>query len=146
MSNIEYKKIDSLSEIPNINYEGYVWLSDKDKPCKVNNETYDFNSTAVNPFIVEANLYACDKSISVSIRNVNGSYHIGIVDWALVDQNKVNTSDEKFVTHKIKDEASMYFTQAWTNEEDDCCEGMEVLTPAWKAFVGFNNNRKGLKK
>ena len=41
-------KYTHLSEIPSLEFEGYIWISNTTEPIVLNNEKFDFNIT---PFI-----------------------------------------------------------------------------------------------
>ena len=61
-------------------YEGYLWMSNKNHPCVycpealIDRGLFDGH----NPFVAEGYLFNHEKGISISIKYVNGRYHIYI--------------------------------------------------------------------
>lgn len=134
MEDFEIK--NRLDEIPKIDYSGYYWMSDQETPCLVSGK-FEPNLSGSNPFIIEGNLFAEDGSCSVSIEHIDGEYKIGIITWALVDKSVVELEKQSYLAHKIDGISKVKLKRAWIPKPDPECAGMDVLQPAWRAFVGF---------
>ena len=149
------KKIDDLTQIPKDNeYEGYLWMSDSEKPTVLKNEkleslklvirdssrTITFNeiSNTSNPFIVEGQLYCKPESLSYSIKYVDGKHLV--IEYDL--KNAPAGFDEKrFIPNRMDDVSRLKFQLYWKVEPDETgeslCEGMGTYVPAAYVFVGF---------
>ena len=128
-------KINNISDINAQNYEGYVWLSNADKPIILPKEEFDFSkySEQNNPFIIEALLWD-KKSKSITIRHT-GKYHINEFD--LSKYSDENLVDVQYLPHRLDRVEKVNFKQLWLPEEDENCEGMEVLKMKALVFTGF---------
>ncbi|MGL4410848.1 MAG: TIGR04423 family type III CRISPR-associated protein [Bacteroidales bacterium] len=133
----KFGRLNGLGDIPMIEYSGYLWLSDQ-RSCTIVDGVYDFSKLGCNPFIVEGELYAKDGSLSVSIRWIGGSYVISKVEWSVGEG--VHTERSEYLMHAC--DKKMGFLQAWEPKEDSLCENMMVMTPTWRAFVGFVSSKK----
>lgn len=140
-----YKKLDNLEEIQKLEYIGYIWMSDLQEPKLVNNnKAFDFsefniNTSIINPFIIEGNLFAANEKISVSIKHFNGNYFIFEVNLSKIDNIPENqfTGYEYLAHNALSNIKTLKFKQYWIEDNDPLCENMPVLIPAWRAFVGF---------
>lgn len=126
-------KLNSLTEIPDYDYEGYVWMSDAKEPKVLKNKKFTFNEDQQNPFIVEGLLWAKKEGVSIHIRHT-GRY--------LIHKYEVNASDlskdiKQYLPHKIEGIKKLKFKQVWEPEEDPLCENMEVLKMKALVFIGF---------
>lgn len=120
-------------------YQGYLWFSDSAEPKVYDGELIDstlFDS--VNPFIIEGYLYNSDKNVSYSIKYVDGET---IVKEYSCDALFKNNAEKLFYANRMGDRL-LKFLDVWTPEKDPLCEGMEVLQPKAKVFVGFENLNK----
>ena len=132
-----YMQPDNLDNYPDKKFTGYYWMSDQTNPELVDG-IFTLPKTGANPFVIEANLFANDGLISVSVEHIDGKYLIGIVDWKEVDKSIVFDPEEPtYLTHRLDNHPKAKFVRAWIPVEDPECEGMEVLQPAWRAFKGF---------
>jgi len=132
-------------------YEGYLWMSDADKPTVFNDIkpesqylTIDAITNSSNPFMVEGHLYCKDNNKSYSIKYVDGE-HI-VVEYDLDHIPDTWVSDEKkdlkkFVVNRMDGVSKLRFRQYWKPENDELCEGMDVLVTAAFVFVGFEYNK-----
>lgn len=133
-------KID-INEIPDLNYEGYLWYSDKSKPEIINSEKpFEKSMLKVLPFVIESNLWAEKEKISISIKNIDGEYQI--FKYHLNDVN-IKTNSQTYLAHDLGEVIEFTLFQHWTEEEDPLCEGMKTLVPSWTAFTGFIKNKGG---
>lgn len=131
------KKIN-INEIDfDLEYEGYIWYSNAENPelrSKISLE--DFKDL---PFIIEGNLYAYQEDVSVSIKNIDGEYHI--MQGSLKDLPKEQITEQEFVAHKLKNVNKIKMIQFWEELESDALlEGMKTLKPSWRAFAGFKKD------
>lgn len=121
--------------IPQGQYSGYIWDSDKKQPLILNQiipDKLEFLASD-NPFVIESQLYDVDKNISYSFKYIDGEY--------------------LFIKYEIKNLAGLYvskpyiasfnnapglllFRQYWREELDEQCN-MNVLRPKEFVFVGF---------
>lgn len=138
MKNQEYTLLKNFVEIPEIAGEGYVWYSNSDKPRVLNN-TNDLKKNDLNPFIVEAHFYSAQTQTSIGIFSDGNHPLISLVHWDRVGNTTL--SQETFITHRLNNKKIM-MVQAWKPVPDDLCEGMEVLSPAWRMFKGFVSSKK----
>lgn len=151
--------INNLEQIDKSkNYVGYYWMSDSSTPKKIegnleNESPFTTIEEDANPYIVEANLY-CDesKSFSISIKNTGEK---PIVTQIMVskddegDGTTIKIEDQDYIAHRLTGVKKVCFKQAWIAKPDFYCagkkdetgkitnHGMQVLQPAWRAFVGF---------
>ncbi len=119
-------------------YTGYYRMSNEPDPHLITN-TFNLPKIGSNPFVIEANLYAKDGSVSISIKHIDGQYIIGIVEWQNVDQSII-LEIQTYLTHGLENIRGAKFKRAWIPAQDPQCAGMEVLQPAWRAFVGFDTS------
>lgn len=138
----EIEIIKTLSDIPNLNYIGYIWQSDKSEPI-INNKHFDLDllkkyHEKQNPFIVEGNLYSESDKISISIRHIDSGYIISEVNLSEVERSKtMEISDQKYLYVNKNDNSRVLFKQVWSEQNDDNTIDFKVLRPLIKAFVGF---------
>lgn len=137
MTNIT--KHESLKNIPNLTYEGYVWMSDKEYPIVLNSETYDFSKIKNNPFIIEALLFNKNENKSIHIQHT-GEYQI--FEYDLNGFEESNLVEKEYLPHRLKDVNKVKFRQIWLPEEDENCAGFEVLKLKAIVFCGFKNKEE----
>ncbi len=132
------KTYESLTTIPEREYQGYIWYSDKDEP-KVLEEykSFKFSEVQTNPFVVEALLYCKEEKVSVMVRH-SGSYQIR--EYSLNNMPEGHKVEEKsYFPHRLKNRVKrICFHQLWLPENDPNCEDMEVLTLKGHIFTGFS--------
>ena len=138
----EIEVIKTLSDIPNLNYIGYIWPSDKSEPI-INDKHFDLDllmkyHEKQNPFIAEGNLYAESDKVSISIRHIDSGYIITKVDFAEISANEtMEVSDQKYLHVNKHDSSKVLLKQVWSEQNDDNTIDFKVLKPLIKAFVGF---------
>jgi CRISPR type III-associated protein (TIGR04423 family) len=130
------KKINTLLDIPSFNFDGYIWKSDSQNPITLLDETFDFSTIKLNPFIVEGLLYNRDAYRSYHI-NHDGEYHI--VEYDLTELSKKGEFIEKeFNPHRLLNSIKkVKFNQIWMDEKDPNCNDLLVLTLKATVFCGF---------
>lgn len=134
-------RYESLKDIPNRNYEGYVWFSDQKYPEMVSHqEPFDFGKVEENPFVLEALLYCESANCSLHITH-SGEYHIhechltkldSDTQWQLID----------YIPHRLKGIHKIYFQQVWAPVPDPLCDNKPVLELQASWFVGFSEPQK----
>jgi CRISPR type III-associated protein (TIGR04423 family) len=127
-----------LNELNNIEFEGYVWLSDQEEPKILNNQTFDFSKyeEGSNPFIIEALLYKeNDKSVHITH---TGKYNIQSFDLNNLPQDS-ELVDVNYLPHRLEGVKKVCFRQLWIPENDENCENMPVLKMKALIFVGFDD-------
>lgn len=134
-------KIETITEIPVANYQGYIWRSDSDRPEVLTSDKeyggFTPNSDG-NPFIIEGNLWDEANSTSISIRYVDGRYYI---HRTTLTGETDHSTIKKYVAHRIDEYKYLRFVQLWESRPDPMCEGMEVLEPSKLVFIGFTNDK-----
>ena len=120
----------SLVQIPqDLQFVGYYWLSDQKKPTvQKNMGNIDHKIFSDLPFVIEANFFAPKDEISISIRNIEGEYHV----WKY-DLKDASSEGKKY----LGKEFDFLMVEAWEEVEDRSLEDMKTFVPAWAAFAGF---------
>ncbi|MDO9154290.1 MAG: TIGR04423 family type III CRISPR-associated protein [Paludibacter sp.] len=127
-------KHNKLTDIPNYSYEGYIWMSDKNKPTVLNNGSFDFSKISINPFIIEGLLYSKKENISIHIQHT-GEYQI--FEYHLNDYTPDSFVEKEYLPHRLENVSKVKFKQIWLPEQDENCVGMEVLILKSIVFCGF---------
>jgi CRISPR type III-associated protein (TIGR04423 family) len=126
-----------VTEIKKSNYQGYLWYSDKKTPESFSNKECGGELDAEkNPFIIEGQLYDSENRISYSIKYVDGEYFINEYKVEEADL-KDNDNKVSYKAHRMGKGVVLEFLQYFREVEDELCEGMKVLQPAEKVFIGF---------
>lgn len=124
-------------------YEGYLWYSDSQEPQVLTGDQ-DFEldvEDAGNPFIVEGQLYSAETSVSLSIRYIDGAYHVASFT---VKESELQQHAEDLVEYRSlrMQGRTLRFWQIWKREKDPVCLGMETQVPSALVFIGFANSEK----
>ncbi|MDY0215621.1 MAG: TIGR04423 family type III CRISPR-associated protein [Bacteroidales bacterium] len=133
------KRYNSIKEIPNRNYEGYVWLSNEKKPFNIPDESFDFLTVEANPFVVEALLFDKNENKSIHVQH-SGEYQI--FEYDLSKLEKSNLVEKEYLPHRLKDVEKVLFKQIWLPEKDENCAGFDVLKLKAIVFSGFKNKEE----
>lgn len=124
-------------------YEGYIWMSDATQPTVLNKEPISIDlADGTNPFVIEAELFDAEKSVSYSVRFVDGQTKVRKFE---VDELKLfGEQTLSYVSHRIGDGIKLKFYRKWKKEldPDNLCEGMETLVPSDFVFIGFETINK----
>jgi CRISPR type III-associated protein (TIGR04423 family) len=128
-----------LNELPKGRYEGYLWFSDSSTPEVLFNESFDFSTIGVNPFIVEGLLFDRELNQSIHILH-NNSYKITLypLNEIITEDAEIITKD--FIAHRIKQVKRLVFKELWLPEPDENCEGLKVKTMKALIFCGFKTD------
>lgn len=113
------------------NYQGYIWMSDAQKPLVIDGEyELEIADNAI-PFVIEGMLATPDKSIL--IKYVDGKH--------LVKEFDLNSTAEydviEYAANRMEGVGGLIFRRYWREVSDSRCLDMNVLTPAEQVFVGF---------
>lgn len=134
-----FKNIDKINELPDLSYEGYVWMSNETEPRKISSKSQILTGEQ-NPFIVEGFLKSSDGNVSVSLVSMNGLLKIYQYDLSLIKTlPKGQITVSRYLTHRFDDGAKIKFITVWlpVPDQHQLCEGMEVLCPKMRVFDGF---------
>ncbi len=136
--NSEYcQKLERLTDIPQTEYEGYLWISDSQKPSKIDGK-YDFSNISINPFIAEGNLKARDRSVSISIRHAGNKLLIYQYDLDKISKiPKDQITVRNYLALRIEGVKSMQFITVWMAGEDSLAKNFKTLKPLFQVFNGF---------
>lgn len=140
-------------------YAGYLWYSDSEEPMIY---IYDGNSAPnqegkpifpldviTKNFVVEGYLFDNLENISHAIKYVDGKYihkefkvtfpNNSDIKNFRIDDREICCSEVCYLPHRINksDVEGLRFLQLWEKKPDSLCEGMEVLTPTSRIFIGF---------
>lgn len=131
------KKYNSISEISSADkYEGYVWMSDQQKPIVLQDEAFDFSKIKDNPFVIEALLYCKEKNVSIMVKHTD-KYIINEYDLTELAEKSEITENE-YLPHRVDGVSKLKFATIWRAEKDPLCENMESLKLKANVFTGFN--------
>lgn len=124
-------------------YEGYLWYSDSQQPTVLTGDR-DFElemEDTGNPFIVEGQLYSAETSVSLSIRYIDGAYHVARFE---VNEQELQQHTDDLVEYRSQrmQGRTLRFWQTWKREKDPVCLGMETQIPSALVFIGFANSEK----
>lgn len=133
----ERYQIIEVEDIPlDWEYEGYYWCSDSKEPKVLSpGSTIGEGIFKLLPFIVEGNLYSSTHNVSISIRCIDGNYHIAKIDLNKLEKDK--HSIQTYYTHRIKKYEQYKMVEAWKEVTDEQLDGLITVEPAWSAFFGF---------
>lgn len=142
-----------MKTIESAKYEGYLWRSDQREPEVFMGDEAVGEITLSdddNPFIVEGNLWDAASRKSITIRYIDGRYHVrqtavtqaeldGINDAELDPkaESPVATTRKEYIAHRISGVKALRYLQYWEGEADELCEGFTALRPKKLVFVGF---------
>ncbi len=129
----------SIQDLPtDVNFEGYYWYSNKQKPEIITGEPIQHGWFTELPFVVEANFYSADAKLSIQVRHVEGQYQVTRIDLSQLDA--IPHEKRTYLGHDLEGR-NFRVIEAWQPEPDAFCADMEVLVPAWTAFAGFNSQK-----
>ena len=129
------KKIE-IKDIQNLEYQGYLWYSDKERPEYIDsNAPFEIAKLTGHPFVVEGALYAAKENVSITIRSLDGEYYVHKLDLNELPEHK-------FIKHRwfvAKNEHKKAVMQEiWLLRRDSLCREMDTFYPAFMVFTGFN--------
>ncbi len=135
-------KIDLQNIDLTINYEGYLWWSNKKKPDVLQeNLLASLPAESDNPFIIEGNLYDEKNKLSCLIKFIDGKYFV--YRFNLKELDKTEFIKKEYLPNRFpKEIEKLCFREYWKPEKDEFCEDMDVLKPAMTVFVGFKKQEE----
>ncbi|BDD02060.1 hypothetical protein PEPS_43400 (plasmid) [Persicobacter psychrovividus] len=125
----------TTENIPQGNYEGYLWYADATKPVIIEG---DFTPDQLTdfPFVVEGFLFDEKAQKSISIKHINGQYFVTAFDLNKADKDTVlqdRTYGGNGVHFNIK------VKELWMPKVDKVAmAGMKTLQPVAQIFCGFD--------
>ena len=133
-------------------YQGYIWYSDEQAPKVYDNAEVGFElDDNANPFVIEGQLYDRAEDRSVSIKFIDGKYHINTYSGKTGQFN--DASGEILTKGDIEHYAPsnrlglsdkvLYFTRMWRETEDMINDNWKTLCPSGLVFKGFGPLIKG---
>ncbi len=125
--------METISSIPSGCYQGYIWMSDQDKPEVIDGAFKGLSLAPSNPFIIEARLFETEKHMSYSVQFLGGVCHASVCNVEDLPQGDLLAYTPSFE----KAPGKLLFLSVWAEECDPLCEGMPVLNPHEFVFVGF---------
>ena len=88
------------------------------------------------PFIIEGHLYCESKNVSITIKNIDGEYHIYAADLNGLESSQCH--EQKYIAHDLAGISAFTMLEYWAaSAPDPLLVGMTTLVPAWSAFKGF---------
>ena len=110
-------------------YEGYLWLSNENKPklsypaAKIDAQLFK----NLNPFVAEGYLY------------IDGQYHIYETEVNPTDISNEDVDKIEYLTWRMPNSSTLWakFLRYWHEVEDAKCLDMKVLEVEKEVFVGF---------
>lgn len=136
-------KINSISEIQSLKYEGYLWMSNMQKPEIYTDKELEL-PTKANPFIVEGQLYNKDKGLSYSIKYVDGEYVIHEHKVTKADIDNPDNEIKEYLSNRM-DNRWLKFLRYWEKVEDKNCNDKFVLKLTKNVFIGFKEEKEERK-
>ncbi len=140
---MNYHEIIQISNIDfSLNYTGYIWLSDKQKPEVFESQKVESNLFGELPFVVEGQLYHPESQTSLAVKYVDGKYLITQYKLKAIPNEQL-TRDLSFLAKRMQRRdgtkiEKLLMVQFWELAEGTALtEGMPELQPAWMAFTGF---------
>lgn len=119
-------------------YEGYLWMSDMDKPTIIEGTLPledNLLKEAANPFIAEGFLYNEAARLSYSLKYVDGQTRV--YKYELEDKDFEDDDNVKEYYGNRMGDRRLKFREIWEPVPDAACEGMAVLQLRITVFIGF---------
>ena len=131
----------SITDLQSRSLEGYIWLSDKDRPF-INDEINDYLEEPTDSFIVEGKLFDKQAGESINILFINGTYDIDI--FKLPEDYKASCFP---VANRLALPFKAYKVYFHWEEESVLCnpkaqdDDFKFLSPSKPVFVGFEQKK-----
>ena len=137
-----------IDEIKNLNYEGYIWLSDREKPTVYEGKPVILPKEGENPFVVEGQLYNKTEGLSYSIKYVDGQYIIQEYSVTEADMKNKDNEVKEYMSNRMGDKW-LKFLRYWEEipdednyKDDNNPNGLPVLTQTKNVFIGFKEKEE----
>ena len=127
-------------------YEGYLWLSNGNKPklsypaAKIDAQLFK----KLNPFVAEGYLYNKETRKSISIKYIDGKYHIYETEVNSTDISNEDVDKIEYLTWRMPNSSTLWakFLRYWHEVEDAKCLDMKVLEIEKEVFLGFKKEEE----
>jgi CRISPR type III-associated protein (TIGR04423 family) len=129
-------KYKSLSEIPSASYDGYIWMSNEDKPKLLNKVDFSDRNLTLNPFIVEGLLFDEENNKSIHITH-DGDYTITVFDINKFTKPTFEVVEKKYLPHRLDGVNKVCFKQIWMEKAEENSADFPVLKLQATIFSGF---------
>lgn len=124
----------NIKDIPAFNFEGYYWYSNAQKPNIHEHSPIDQSIFTDFPFVIEANFYAHEEQISISVKHIDGAYYIMKYDLSNISDLKKRA--KHYEGHDLGGKNFLLY-EDWSPVADPLLEDMAALQPSGIAFIGF---------
>ncbi len=139
---MEKQSMNNINDIDfTLTYEGYLWMSYEQHPEVFHPESQVDPTlfTIKNPFVVEGYLFNKQSGLSLSIKYIDGQYHIY---RNIVEESDLNSKDVDliyYLTQRTNTSGKEWakFLRYWKEKADSSCLGMNVLEVEKEVFIGF---------
>lgn len=139
---MEKQSMNNINDIDfTLTYEGYLWMSDEQHPEVFHPESQIDPAlfTKKNPFVVEGYLFNKQSGLSLSIKYIDGQYHIFC---NIVEESDLNSKDVDliyYLTQRMNTSGKEWakFLRYWKEKTDFSCLDMNVLEVEKEVFIGF---------
>lgn len=136
---IQYMNINDIDFT--LTYEGYLWMSDEQHPKVFHPESQVSSNlfTKKNPFVVEGYLFNKQTGISLSIKYIDGKYHVYQTVVKETDLASQNVDTVYYLTQRMNIPSKEWtkFLRYWEKKTDSACLSMTVLEVEKEVFIGF---------
>ncbi len=133
----------SIDKIPiNIDFEGYLWWSDKQEPkVFLENKLVELPKEVTNPFIIEGNLWDKATETSYLIRFIDGEYLVYKFELKKIPDERI--TPHVYLPNRMPENIKkLKFKEVWEEKTDELCNNFNVLKPAYIAFTGFEKQEE----
>lgn len=129
-----------------LTYEGYLWMSNEQHPEVFHPESQVDSTlfTIKNPFVVEGYLFNKQSGLSLSIKYIDGQYHIYRNIVQDTDLNSKDVDTVYYFTQRMKTSGKEWakFLRYWKEKADSSCLDMNVLEVEKEVFIGFKKKEE----
>lgn len=144
---MEKQSMNNINDIYfTLTYEGYLWMSDEQHPKVFHPESQIDPAlfTKKNPFVVEGYLFNKQSGLSLSIKYIDGQYHIYRNIIQDTDLNSKDVDTVYYLTQRMKTSGKEWakFLRYWKEKTDSSCLGMNVLEVEKEVFIGFKKKEE----
>ena len=124
-------------------YEGYLWMSDSEKPIVFDSACITMPEEGSNPFVIEGQLYQREKGLSYSIKYVDGQY---LIQEFIVKKEDLEDPDNQIKIYESNrmGNKKLQFLRYWEEvfdldnyKDSENPNGLPVLTLTKNVFIGF---------
>ena len=144
---MEKQSMNNINDIDfTLTYEGYLWMSNEQHPEVFHPESQVDSTlfTKKNPFVVEGYLFNKQTGLSLSIKYIDGQYHIYSNIVKKSDLNSKDVDSVCYLTQRkdIPGRIWAVFLRYWNEKADSSCLGMNVLEVEKEVFIGFKKEEE----